>query len=538
MAKYKQVVQEQIGVIYARYSSSGQRDESIEGQLRDCHAFAERYNIRIIEEYCDRAMTGTSDRRPEFQRMIRDSSKGQFNVVITWKNDRFARSRYDSAVYKAKLKQNGVRLLYAKESIPDGPEGIVLESVMEGFAEYYSANLSQNVKRGNYDSALKRQTLGQTVFGLRKGVDKRFEIDPATGPVVQRIFREYAAGQSAVSIYTALNVEGFRTLRGNPFNKNSIRKILQNEKYVGVYEYADIRDEQGIPALVSRETFDRVQIMLEKHHRSPAAKKDAGGFLLTTKLFCGECGEPMTGDCGTGKSGTVYSYYICNGRRAKKCKKERVSKEWIEDVVVAALAEVVNNDEMINAFADHFMAWQATQQTGSAVADLEQRIKQIDTAIRNTMSVIDSGLITESLKAHLLELEAEKTALADALAKKRLDTVELDRETVIWFLERFRTADQSDPGWRIYIVETFLQAVYLYDDGRLLLRLNYGGKNNEVSLKTVEETVAEGEQLSSMFEFRVPRRTKNNLCRKAKVIFYVCGKKQHCFVENGPALPI
>lgn len=509
MAKYKQVVQEQIGVIYARYSSSGQRDESIEGQLRDCHAFAERYNIRIIEEYCDRAMTGTSDRRPEFQRMIRDSSKGQFNVVITWKNDRFARSRYDSAVYKAKLKQNGVRLLYAKESIPDGPEGIVLESVMEGFAEYYSANLSQNVKRGNYDSALKRQTLGQTVFGLRKGADKRFEIDPVTGPVVQRIFREYAAGQSAVSIYTALNVEGFRTLRGNPFNKNSIRKILQNEKYVGVYEYADIRDEHGIPALVSRETFDRVQIMLEKHHRSPAAKKDAGGFLLTTKLFCGECGEPMTGDCGTGKSGAVYSYYICNGRRAKKCKKERVSKEWIEDVVVAALAEVVNNDEMINAFADHFMAWQATQQTGSAVADLEQRIKQIDTAIRNTMSVIDSGLITESLKTHLLELEAEKTALADALAKKRLDTVELDRETVIWFLERFRNADQSDPGWRIYIVETFLQAVYLYDDGRLLLRLNYGGKNNEVSLKAIEETVAEGEQLSSMFEFRVPRRTNN-----------------------------
>ena len=523
MAKYKQVVQEQIGVIYARYSSSGQRDESIEGQLRDCHAFAERYNIRIIEEYCDRAMTGTSDRRPEFQRMIRDSSKGQFNVVITWKNDRFARSRYDSAVYKAKLKQNGVRLLYAKESIPDGPEGIVLESVMEGFAEYYSANLSQNVKRGNYDSALKRQTLGQTVFGLRKGVDKRFEIDPATGPVVQRIFKEYAAGQSAVSIYTALNEEGFRTLRGNPFNKNSIRKILQNEKYVGVYEYADIRDEHGIPAIVSRETFDRVQIMLEKHHRSPAAKKDAGGFLLTTKLFCGLCGEPMTGDCGTGKSGTVYSYYICNGRRAKKCKKERVSKEWIEDVVVAALAEVVNNDEMINAFADHFIAWQATQQKGSAVADLEQRIKQIDTAIRNTMSVIDSGLITESLKTHLLELEAEKTALADALAKKRLDTIELDRETVIWFLERFRTADQRDPSWRIYIVETFLQAVYLYDDGRLLLRLNYGGKNNEVSLKAVEETVAEGEQLSSMFEFRVPRRTKNNLCRKAKVIFYVCG---------------
>lgn len=134
------------GVIYARYSSSGQRDESIEGQLRDCHAFAKKRGIVIVSEYCDRALTGTSDKRPEFQRMIRDSGKGQFSVVITWKSDRFAQSRYDSAIYKYRLKQNGIRILYAKESIPDGPEGIILESVMEGFAEHYSANLLRNVK--------------------------------------------------------------------------------------------------------------------------------------------------------------------------------------------------------------------------------------------------------------------------------------------------------------------------------------------------------------------------------------------------------
>lgn len=488
---------EQVGVIYARYSSSGQRDESIEGQLRDCRAFAKRYNIRIIEEYCDRAITGTSDKRPEFQRMIRDSAKKLFSVVITWKNDRFARSRYDSAVYKYRLKQNGVRVLYAKESIPDGPEGIILESVMEGFAEYYSANLSQNVKRGNYDSALKRQTLGQTVFGLRKGADKRFEIDPVTGPVVRRIFEEYSSGKSAVSIYTALNAEGYRTVRGNLFNKNSLRKILQNEKYIGVYEFADIRDEQGIPPIVSRETFDEVQKMLEKHHRAPAAKKDNGGFLLTAKLFCGECGEPMTGDSGTSKSGAVYYYYNCNGHRAKKCKKQRVSKDWIEDIIVAELARIVHSDKVVNSFADHFMQWQSTQKAEDNTADLEQRIKQVETAIKNTMSVIDSGLITESLKSHLLELEHEKTALEDALALKKSNDVKLDKESVVWFLERFRTADQSDTGWRIYIVETFLRAAYLYDDGRLILRLNYGGDDNEISLKLAEETVAEGDRLCS-----------------------------------------
>lgn len=137
-------------VIYARYSSSGQREESIEGQLRECHEYAQRNGMTIIGEYIDKALTGRTDKRPDFQRMLRDSEKGVFQVVICWKMDRFARNRYDSAMYKYRLKKNGVRLAYAKESIPEGPEGIILEAVMEGYAEYYSENLSQNVKRGLY----------------------------------------------------------------------------------------------------------------------------------------------------------------------------------------------------------------------------------------------------------------------------------------------------------------------------------------------------------------------------------------------------
>lgn len=500
MPKSKQSAQAAvIGVIYARYSSSGQRDESIEGQLRDCYAFAEKYGIAIVGEYCDRALTGTTDKRPEFQRMIRDSSKGQFTVVICWKNDRFARSRYDSAVYKYRLKQNGVRLLYAKESIPEGPEGIVLESVMEGFAEYYSANLSQNVKRGNYDSALKRQTLGQTVLGLRKGPDKRFEIDPATAPVVRRIFEEYGAGRSAVDIFTDLNAEGFRTSRGNLFNKNSLRRILQNEKYIGVYEFADIRDEQGIPAIIDKELFYKVQKMVEKHHCSPAAKKTEGGFLLTAKLFCGECGAPMTGDGGTSKTGRTYSYYTCNNRRTKRCKKERAPKDWIEDEVVARLAEIVHDDVVIQEFADRFMEWQAKNRGNSALSGLEQRLKQNEAAIKNTMSVIDGGFITDSLKSHLVELEAERVSLEAGIARERMDAPELERDAVVWFLERFRTINQKDVGWRIFIVETFLQAAYLYDDGRLILHLNFGGKNNKITLKLAERAVSEGAALSSNF---------------------------------------
>ena len=489
------------GVIYARYSSAGQRDESIEGQLRDCHKYAEQRGISIVAEYCDRALTGTSDKRPEFQRMIRDSAKGQFTVVICWKNDRFARSRYDSAIYKAKLKQNGVKVVYAKESIPEGPEGIILESVMEGFAEYYSANLSQNVKRGNYDSALKRQTLGQTVFGLRKGTDKRFEIDPETAPVVRRIFEEYAAGRPAKDIYTDLNNEGYRTSRGNAFNKNSLRRILKNEKYIGVYEYADIRDENGIPAIIPKELFEKVQKMVDYHHRSPAAKVSDGGFLLTGKLFCGECGKPMTGDGGTGKSGRVYSYYICNGKREHKCNKSRAPKDWIEDAIVAKLASIVNSDELINEIADRFMAWQSAEKPNDVLEGLEKELHQVENAIKNNMSLVDSGFITDSVKTHLMELESQRVALETGIAKEKIASAapEFDRDAVVWFLERFRTGDISDVNWRIRIIDTFLKAAYLYDDGKLLLQLNFSGDRSEVSLKIAEQSIVDGEEICSNF---------------------------------------
>ena len=161
MDKYEEKIP---AVIYARYSSSGQRDESIEGQCREIEIYAQHNGFKIIKTYIDKALTGRTDRRPGFQQMIADSEKHLFQAVICWKTDRFARNRYDAAVYKAKLRKNGVRLVYAREAVPDGPEGIILESVMEGFAEYYSANLGENVKRGNYDSALQHKPLGKRVF--------------------------------------------------------------------------------------------------------------------------------------------------------------------------------------------------------------------------------------------------------------------------------------------------------------------------------------------------------------------------------------
>ena len=155
-------------VIYARYSSDNQREESIDGQIRECMEYCSRNGMTVIKEYIDRALSAKTDQRPDFQRMIKDSAKGLFDVVVVWKLDRFARNRYDSAHYKAVLKKNGVRVISAKENIADGPEGIILESMLEGMAEYYSAELSEKVIRGHTENALKCKYNGGTpTFGFR-----------------------------------------------------------------------------------------------------------------------------------------------------------------------------------------------------------------------------------------------------------------------------------------------------------------------------------------------------------------------------------
>lgn len=155
------------GVIYARYSSDNQREESIEGQLRECKDFAKRNDITIVDSYIDRAFSATTDRRPAFQKMIKDSAKNMFDVIIVWKLHRFARNRYDSAHYKAQLRKNGVKVISANENISEGSEGIILESVLEGMAEYYSADLSEKVIRGLTENAMKCKFNGGPItFGF------------------------------------------------------------------------------------------------------------------------------------------------------------------------------------------------------------------------------------------------------------------------------------------------------------------------------------------------------------------------------------
>ena len=256
-------------VIYARYSSNAQSEQSIEGQLKTCYEYAERNGWNVVAEYIDRAISGgAAENRPEFQRMVADSAKQQFAAVLVYQLDRFARNRYDSATYKTRLKKNGVRVVSARENISEDASGILMEAVLEGMAEYFSSELSQKVKRGLEINAQKCLFTGNGVALGYKIVDKRFVIDEETAPIVKRIFDMFLAGNLMADIVRCLNANSLKTSRGNSYNKNSIRRILTNKRYLGFYKYGEIEIADGVPRIIDDATFEEAQHLLGQINKS------------------------------------------------------------------------------------------------------------------------------------------------------------------------------------------------------------------------------------------------------------------------------
>lgn len=246
-------------VIYTRYSSHSQTEQSIESQLQVCYKYAKSNGYTVIDEYIDCTQSGTTDNRIEFQRMIADSSKHTFDGVLVYQFDRFARNRYDSAVNNAVLKKNGVRVLSARENITDDASGILVEGVLENMIEYFSAKLSQKIRRGMDINAEKCLSNGSNP-GLGYTVDKdpKFHINPETAPVVREIFEQYASGKTVTEIITDLNARQIKTSLGKAFNKNSLHRLLRNKRYIGYYIYKDTETPGGMPRIIDDELLERV----------------------------------------------------------------------------------------------------------------------------------------------------------------------------------------------------------------------------------------------------------------------------------------
>lgn len=480
-------------VIYARFSSDRQREESIEGQIRECTEYANRNGIIIVGSYVDRALSASkeTEKRLDFLRMVQDSSKHLFDVVLVWKLDRFSRDRYDAAHYKHILKKNGVKVVSATEHIGDGPEGIILESMLEGMAEYYSAELSEKIHRGQKENALKgRNNGGRIPFGYNLNSEHRLEIDPLTAPIVKEVFRRYADGETVHVIVDSLKERGIKTRMGCDFTYSSFGTLLKNRTYVGEYHYDGTVISNGVPSIVEEDIFDRVQARRKKNKLAPAATKADEQYLLTTKLFCGLCGTMMSGESGTGNMGKTYRYYKCSrAKRKKGCAKKAVKKEWLENLVVQQTMNVVMDTDLLNRIAEKLFALQGEENYDLKL--LEKQLAEAEKGVENMLNAIQAGIITASTKQRLTELEETKRQLEQQIIQEKIKKPVLTLEKILFFLHQFKDIDINDEEQRQRLIDSFVNAVYVFDD-KIVLTFNYKDSTRTIDMSDIESSDLDG----------------------------------------------
>jgi len=446
--------------------------------------------MTIVNTYIDRALSAKTDDRPEFLKMISDSARKQFEIILVWKLDRFARNRVDSATYRAILKRNGVRVVSAKENISDGPEGIILESMLEGMAEYYSAELSVKVKRGQKENALKCKANGGHVpFGYKINAERHYEVDPLAAPIVLEIFTRYADGQTVKEISADLNARGvFANSKYKYTTKASMHNILKNRRYIGEYRYGDTVTPSGMPAIVSEDIFEQVEARMEKNKHKPAAQKAIIEYILTTKLFCGKDKVMMVGTGGTSKTGKAHHYYKCgNALYKRSCSKKAVKKDWIERLVVALTQQFLREDGAIERLADLVVEYQKRENT--VLPFLEKQLGEVEKKISNLLDLMEDGMVNISAKERLDGLEAKKEDLEMAIAKEKMEKTPLSKEQIMFWISRFKDGDINSFVYRREVIDIFVNFVRL-DEKEIVIGWNYKEGTKTLLLSELEDYLA------------------------------------------------
>ncbi|MCL2110934.1 MAG: recombinase family protein [Clostridiales bacterium] len=464
-------------VLYGRYSPGRRQREndiSIEQQFHEARNYCRRNNIKIVGTYEDRAKTGTKDNRKGFQQMIGDSADGRFSAVVIWKMDRFARNREDSAIYKGILRRNGVRVISITEHIPETPEGILIEGNLETYAEFFSRKLSQDIRRGQEYKAAEGEVLGPLPLGYRRGADKKPEIVPEEAIIVKRVFKDYAAGKTIKTIVADLNALCYKTKSQNAFTRSSLGRILQNERYLGIYVYGDKRIPGGMPQMVDQDTFNACAKRMEKAKPHPAASRQMD-YPLTGKLRCGICDRPMTGESGRGRNGTTYHYYKCiDQKRGAECDCRPVPKAACEYEIARVIRCAINEDTVadLSDLAIEIRDSRDGGQMKEEAARLKRDLAKVQRKIKNIMDAIEEGLDTRSTKAKLLELEGLEDDMLDAIEELSIERATITREQVLYFFEQFTEGSIDDPEFRKNLFEQFVSKVEL-DGGTVRITINY-----------------------------------------------------------------
>lgn len=493
-------------VIYARYSSHNQTEMSIEGQIAECRRYAEEHDLLIVKEYIDRAQSATTDKRPNFQRMIEDSHYGSFDIILVYQFDRFARNVNDSGYYRKILADNGVSLVSAMEHISSDSSGIITQGMIDTMNQWYSAQLSEKVNRGMRQRAAQcKYNGGPLAFGYATDEDGYYILDPIAAPIVKEIFERYVVGENCKDIMQDLNDRGIKTRNGKPFGKNSLQNILRNERYKGIYIYADMRFPDGIPRIISDELFEEVQAILgEKKRGHRPATED---YILSGKLYCGHCKDQMSGTSGTSKTGKIHRYYKCTNS-PKNCDKRNVRKEFIEPLVVETCRQMLSF-EIIDAIVVAITEQNRLDQESPVILNLQDEIRDIEAKIERLIDQIESGSGSARLADRLRQREADVEALKKQLAREHAKQKHIDPETAREFLEDLRDARIDNESYRKMLISSLVDRIYLYDDHFRILFNNSDkhGKSTKHEAAEVEryfDSISDSDNSSSETSLYAP----------------------------------
>lgn len=480
-------------MIYARYSSANQREASIEQQVEWCTALAERYQLQIIDTYADKAISGRSDNRPSFQRMMRDAKQEKFDYVLAWKSSRMGRNMLEAMINDAALREQGVTTIYVEEDFEDNAAGRFALRNMMNVNQFYSEALAEDVKRGMMDNAKKCMVNGKISFGFRKGSDGRYEIVPEEAEIIREIFNRIIDGWQQRDILDDLNLRGIRTHSGGEWQRQSFGTLLRNEQYIGVYSFGGVSIDGGIPAILDRETFEEVQMILTTKKNPRGRRRNVEDYLLTGKLFCGHCGKPMVGICGTSKTGERHYYYLCQGKHNKSgCSKKNERKERVEQAVIDAVKTIIMDDETIDWIIDGYQKFMEDLRGQSAITAMEKEMAETEKGIENLMRAIEMGIITDTTKARMMELEEQKKDLAARIRIESRMLKQIDPDRLRFMVECFRDNNINDRAYHKELINTFIKAVYVYDD-RLKIVMNRG-PNDDVEVPFEEIAAFDGDE--------------------------------------------
>ena len=452
-------------VIYARYSSDSQSEQSIEGQLRVCNDYAKNNDILILKTYIDRAMTGTNDNRPDFQQMLKDSNKREWNYVLVYKFDRFSRNKYETAMHKKTLTDNGVKVISATEYIPDSPEAIILESMLEGYAEYYSAELSQKVKRGLKESRIKGNfTGGHYPYGF-KVENHKVLIDEENAEIVRYIYRAYASGKFVKDIAKDLNKKGISNC-GKKWQAHYIYKILKNEKYSGVYHYNGEEFTNIYPQIIDTNTYEKVRIKAANNEHGSRSVKTV--YLLRHKLKCGYCGSFISAECGKSHTGDIKYYYKClSKKRGSDCTKQQVRKDVLEQYVLENIYNYLTDKDNLDYVVDILLKRQEENTEKNLIlTQLIKEERQTENAINNIMTAIENGGTSNTAMKRLRELEEKSESLErEIILEKAKNSSRLTKEMII---DYYKEALRQEP---LMLITLLVKEITLFND-KMVIQFN------------------------------------------------------------------